>query len=73
MNKLINFRTDEITRKKFHIWCIHNGTSAGEVLREHINGILDECEPPIRYEPKTGWLSANNHSNGVPVRWEGTY
>jgi hypothetical protein len=63
-NKLTNFRIDENTRKQFHIWCIRNGTTIGENLREHIQDTLAE--------ETSSWSQVIQRSTS-PKRWEDSY
>ena len=72
MRTVTNIRIDEITRRDFHIWCIQNGTTIAENLRNHINDTLGKRpQPQIK---KTGWLSGSNDTDsGLNDRWESSY
>ena len=76
MKTLTNFRIDEDTRRDFHIWCIRNGTTIAENLREHIETTLRGEErtrmPQSKVDKYTslGWLKNKEKTDS---KWEDTY
>lgn len=72
MKTLTNFRIDETMRRDFHIWCIQNGTTIAEHLRQHISQTLNQRTHQNDQRPRRWSVSSENHSNGVP-RWEDSY
>lgn len=72
MKTLTNFRIDEDTRRDFHVWCIQNGTTIAENLREHISNTLGHT--PQQTSPTSKWLSsADDTDSGINDRWEDSY
>jgi hypothetical protein len=78
MTVLTNFRIDEETRKRFHIYCIQNNTNIAERLRSYIFTDLEDGsfrQKPIRpkenknIETQSGWRDTLLQE----PRWENSY
>lgn len=68
MKTSTNFRIEEDVRKRFHIWCIQNGTTMGENIREHIYNTINH-RTAVK-AAGSGWITTKNKTG---QRWEDTY
>lgn len=78
MTVLTNFRIDEETRKRFHIYCIENNTNITERLRSYIATDLEDGtfrQKPLQPKDHNPTEAQQDWRDTLiqETRWEDTY